>query len=45
MSVDPKEKETMDKDMDKDNDDLQAKEDRGKYRIVLKCSFSSDSEG
>jgi len=40
LSVDPKEKETM----DKDNDGLQVEKKDGKYRIVLKCSFSSDSE-
>lgn len=40
MSPDPKEEKTT----EKDNDDCTAQEKDGKYRIVFKCSLSSDSE-
>ena len=40
MSPGPKEKKTA----EKDSDDCTAQEKDGKYRIVLKCSLSSDSE-
>lgn len=40
MSVDPKEKETM----EKGNDDRVAEEKNGKYRIVFRCGFSSEEE-
>lgn len=40
MSVEPKEGQNK----VKENDGVEAKEKKGKYRIVLHCNFSSDSE-
>jgi len=40
LSSDPKEEKTT----EKDNDNCKTQEKDGKYRIVLKCSLSLDSE-
>lgn len=40
MDLDQKEEETV----SKDNEDLRTTENKGKYRIILQCSFFSDNE-